>query len=117
MRSNLSFYFCLLAAGLPFYAIPAILVHYFVRRGAWKRKRRRGEKRLGFCPSSTALGGALLFLQIFIRPSLQHVLAEVQEEDLDEDDEGDPESPEKHLNRQLKRIRRGEEIDDLVLRL
>ena len=117
MGSNLAFYLCLFAAGLPFFAIPAILIHYCVRRAAWRRKKRRGVKRLGFFPSATALGGALLFLQIFVRPSLQHVHAVVQEEKDQDDDEGDPESPEKHLSRQLKRIRRGEKTDDLVLRL
>jgi hypothetical protein len=117
MSANALYSFCLFAAGLPFLAIAAILCHYSLRRTAWKRKRRRGEKNLGFCPSSTALGAALLFLQIFVRPSQQHVLEERQEEDKDEYDEGDSESPEKNLNRQLKRIRRGEKTDDLVLRL
>jgi len=117
MSAN-ALYFCgLFAAGLPFLAMATILCDYFLRRAAWKRKRLRGEKNLSFCPSSTALGAALLFLQIFARPSLQHVLEEKQEEDKDEDDEGDPESTEKNLNRQLKRIRRGEKFDDLVLRL
>ncbi len=117
MSSNLVFSFCLFAAGLPFVAICVILIHYFMRRATWKRKQRRGERNLGFCPSSSALGMALLFLQIFARPSLQHVLEEKQEEDKDEDDEGDPESPEKRVDRQLRRIRRGEKVDELVLRL
>jgi hypothetical protein len=117
MNAN-ALYLCgFFAAGLPFLAMAGILCHYFLRRVAWKRKRRRGEKNLGFCPSSTALGAALLFLQIFARPSLQHVLEEKQEEDKDEDHEGDPESPEKNLHRQLKRIRHGEKFDNLVLRL
>ena len=59
----------------------------------------------------------LLFMQVFARPSLQHVLEEKQKEDKDEDDEGDPESPEKRVDHQLKRIRRGEKVNDLVLRL
>jgi hypothetical protein len=106
-----------IASGLPFLAIAVLFVHYALRRAEWQRKRRRGEKNPGFCPSSAALGMMLLFMQVFARPSLQHVLEEKQEEDKDEDDEGDPESPEKRVDRQLKRIRRGEKIDDLVLRL
>ena len=94
-----------------------ILCHYFLRRAAWQRKWRRGEKKLGFCPSASALGMAMLFLQIFVRPSLQHVLEEKQEEDKDDDDEGDLETEEKHLHRQLKRVRRGEEVGDLTLRM
>jgi hypothetical protein len=58
----------------------------------------------------------LLFMQVFARPSLQHVLEEKQEEDKDEDDQGDPETPEKRLNRQLKEIRRGDPVKTLVLR-
>ncbi|MGA2571652.1 MAG: hypothetical protein ABSF23_14135 [Terracidiphilus sp.] len=117
MSANVLLYCCLFAAGLPFFAIAAILVHYCVRREAWKRKQRRGDRSPGFCPSSTALGAALLFVHVFVRPSLQHVLEEKQEEDKDEDDEGDPESPEKQLSRQLRDIRRGEKVDDLVLRM
>ena len=113
-----SLYLCALIAGAsPFLAIAVILFHYRVRRTAWKIKKRRGSKRGGFCPSAAALGMALLFMQVFIRPSLQHVLQQKQEEDVDEDDQGDPEGGEKGLNRQLKRIRRGEPVDDLILRL
>jgi hypothetical protein len=116
MSSSL-FQLCCFAAGLPFLAILAILIRYFVLRAIWKHKRRKGEKILGFCPSSAALGAALLFLQILVRPSLRHVLVEKREEDKDEDDESDLEGPEKFVDRQLKRIRRGEKTDDLVLRL
>lgn len=56
-------------------------------------------------------------MQIFIRPSLQHVIEQRQEEEADQDDSGDPEHPDTLLQRQLKRIRRGEQTDDLVLRV
>jgi hypothetical protein len=48
---------------------------------------------------------------------MANVVEVKQEEDADEDDEGDPENLKKQLNRQLKRIRRGEHVDRLVLRL
>ncbi|HEV2133452.1 MAG TPA: hypothetical protein VGR47_04255 [Terracidiphilus sp.] len=115
MTAN-SLYFCgLFAAGLPLLATAVLLVLYFRRRAVWRRKRRRGEKIVGFCPSSAALGTAFLFLQIFIRPSLQHLAEIRQEQDTDEDDSGDPDSPEKNFHRQLKRIRRGEQVSDLTL--
>ena len=117
MNTNVLYLFCMIAASLPFAAIPVLLIHYCLRRAAWKRKQRRGQKSLGFCPSSSALGVALLFMQVFIRPSLQHVIEERQQEDVDEDAQGDPESPLKHLKRQLRKIRRGEMVGDLVLRL
>jgi hypothetical protein len=103
--------------GAPALAIVAILLYYQLRRALWRRNNRRGRKNRGFCPSSVALGMALQFLQVFHRPSMTHVVEARQDEDAEEDDEGDPESPTKQLNRQLKRIRRGEWVDRLVLRL
>jgi len=105
------------AMGAPFLTIGAILVHYLLRRAAWRRNKRRGKKNLGFCPSSSALGIALLFIQVFYRPSIENVIEVKQHEDADEDNTGDPENLKKQLNRQLKRIRRGEPVDRLVLRL
>ncbi len=117
MNTNL-FYLCgYLAFALPFLAIAAIFIHFLLRRAKWKFNKRRGKKNPGFCPSSSALGMILLFMQVFVRPSLQYVLEEKQDEDADEDDQGDPEGKEKHLNRQLKRIRRGKPAQTLVLRL
>ncbi len=56
-------------------------------------------------------------LQVFTRPTLEYVLEEKYDEDADEDDDAGPEDPTAHLNRQLKRIRRGESIDALTVRL
>src|SRR5215469_15101487 len=108
-------YWCaLIAAGLPFVAIAVILCYYLLRRAVWHHKRLRGEKRPGFCPSAAAFGIVLLYMQGFVRPTLQHVLVVKQQEDKEEDIEGDPESGGKSLHRQLKRIRRGEEVGDLT---
>src|ERR1700677_1174743 len=117
MSANL-FYLCgCIAFSLPFLAIIALFVHYSLRRAEWKHKRRRGEKSPGFCPSSSALGMIFLFAQMFYRPTVSYVLGARQDEDVKEDDQGDPEGITKQLNRQLKRIRRGEQVGDLVLRL
>jgi hypothetical protein len=105
------------AMGAPFLAIVAILAHYQLRRAAWRRNKRREKKNLGFCPSSFALGMAFQFIQVFYRPSIDNVIEVKQNEDADEDDEGDPENLKKQLSRQYKRIRRGESVDRLVLRL
>ena len=105
------------ATGAPFLAIGVLLAYYFLRRAHWRRNRRLGKRKPGFCPSASALGFAFLFLQVFYRPSVANVVEVKQEEDVDEDDEGDPENLRKQLNRQLKRIRRGEHVDRLVLRL
>jgi hypothetical protein len=101
----------------PFLTIVAILVHYYLRRAAWRRNRRLGKKNQGFCPSASSLGTAFQLMQVFHRPSMAYVLEAKRDEDADEDDQGDPESLTKQLNRQLRRIRRGERVETLVLRL
>ena len=106
-----------LALMAPCLAILAILVHYFLQRAVVRRKRRRGVAISGFCPSSFALGAALQLMPMFYRPSFEFTIEARQREDVEEDDEGDPESPLKHLHRQLRRIRRGEPIDTLVIRI
>ncbi|MGA2907679.1 MAG: hypothetical protein ABSE36_08270 [Terracidiphilus sp.] len=116
MSANL-FYLCSIAASLPYLSIAVVFAHFLLRRAKWKIDNRRGKKSLGFCPSAAAMGMMLLFMQVFVRPTLQYVLEEKQDEDVVEDDQGDPEGITKQLNRQLKRIRRGEEVGDLVLRL
>jgi hypothetical protein len=65
------------------------------------------------------VGAAFLFLSVAYRPNHAFILkAQIrQEEDVDEDDRGGPETPQRHLHRQLRRIRRGEPIERLVWRL
>ena len=117
MNSNLLALVCEFAFGAPSWAIAIILLHYCARRVAWNRKRRRGTRCPGFCPSACALGVALLFVQVFYRPTVSNVLEVMQDEDAEEDDQGDPKNLAKQLSRQLKRIRRGEPVGDLELRL
>jgi hypothetical protein len=97
----------------------AVIVSSLKQR-IWKekdpQKRRRGIR---FSTRHVDMGFAFLPLGIVYRPSLVEVVkAQIrQQEDVDEDDNGDPDSPAKHLLRQLRRIRRGERVDFLVLRL
>jgi hypothetical protein len=69
--------------------------------------------------SAAALGAAFQFLSMAYRPNHAFVAkAQIQQqEDADEDDDGSPETPIKHLHRQLRRIRRGEPVDRLIWRL
>jgi hypothetical protein len=108
---------CIFAGFIPFLAIIVVLLHYSLRRVLWRLGKRLGIRNLGFYPTSFALGMALQFMQVYWKPSVSYVLEEKQDEDADEDDNGDPESLKKQLDRQLKRIRRGEPVDRLVLRL
>lgn len=111
-------YFCsMFLAGIPAMAIAFICAHYLVRRAMWRRAKQQGRKRLDFCPSATALGMALLFMQVFHRPSMAHVIEVKQDVEADEDDKGEPENFLTQLHRQLRRIRRGQPVDRLVLRI
>lgn len=87
----------------------------------WKEKdlKRRRRRVVRFSARNAAMGFAFLPLGILYRPSLVEVAkAQIrQQEDADEDDNGDPDSPRKHLLRQLRRIRRGERVETLSLRL
>ena len=113
-----AFYFCaMLLSASPFLGIVGILAYSQMQRSAWKRKKRKGKRALGFCPSSAALASAFLLFTTFYRPRMEFAIEAREQEKVEEDDEGDPETPEKHLNRQLRRIRRGEPVDRLDLRL
>lgn len=116
MNTNFLYISGYLAAISPFLAVAVVLVHYYFRRTAWKAKQLRRKSDSRFCPSASALGMILLFVQVFYRPTVSYVL-EVKQEETEEDDQGDPETLAKQLNRQLRRIRQGEAIDQLVLRL
>jgi len=106
-----------LFAAAPFLTIAALLVCHWVRRFGWIRSTRVGKRLFGMQPSAVGLGMAFLFLQAFWRPSVSHGIEVRQQADVEEDDEGEPETTAKLLNRQLRRIRRGELVDTLVLRL
>jgi hypothetical protein len=93
------------------------LTHYILicpgrRNKLHKSKRRR-------IPGYIIAAG-LAFMQLISElysPGAAFVLQEIRDEDADEDDDGDPESLEKQLRNQLKRIRLGEQVGDLVFRL
>jgi hypothetical protein len=69
--------------------------------------------------SPEAFGAAFLFLSMAYRPNHAFIAkAQItQQEETDDDDEGGPDTPQKHLHRQLRRIRHGEKVDRLVWRL
>lgn len=87
---------------------------FCLKRFLWRRRRRLGKPNLGFCPTYTSAGNALQTLQVFAQPRVQHVITEKFEDQADDDDEGEPADTERHLHRQLRRIRRGEKIERLT---
>jgi hypothetical protein len=115
MNQNFAYAIGAFAGSIPYLAIVFILGHYFVRRANYRRRARRSIP--GFYPSSAALGMVFLLTQMYYRPSIQHAVEARLVIDVEEDDQGDPETPAKQMDRQLKRIRRGEQVESLVLRL
>jgi hypothetical protein len=105
------------AFALPFLAIAAILFHNGLRNRRRRRSKNLRMASAGYCSSWAALGTMLLFAQAFYRPSMEYVAEAKLEVDVDEDDSGDPESTARQLSRQLRKIRLGEPVDHLILRL
>ena len=91
-------------------------VVFFLQRFSWRRKNDVNKKR-AFYPSSAALSIALLSLQTLAQPDLHHALEQRQTEAEDEEENGDPGDPAAQLNRQLRRIRNGQPIDNLKVPL
>ncbi|HUZ05556.1 MAG TPA: hypothetical protein VMU62_09360 [Acidobacteriaceae bacterium] len=102
--------------GLVIY-VGLILLVLWVQRARWRRNKRLGKKYWGFYPSSASLGNAFQALQIMAQPEVQYVLEEKLTDKAEDDDDGGPEDPTEHLNRQLKKIRRGKKIDRLKVRI
>ena len=98
------------AVRAPFVAIAILLLRSALRR----RSRKSRNPRLA--SAIVAVGAALQQFLLFFRPSTIHVIKVQQQADADEDDAGDPDSASANLNRQLRRIRRGEPIKNLVVR-
>ena len=101
----------------PSVAVVLLLGIFYLKRARWRRRRRTRPEYVGFYPSASSLGNAFHSLQTFTRPTVAHVLQEKYDEDMEDDGDGGPDDPTRHLNRQLKRIRRGERVDTLTVRL
>ncbi len=90
-------------------------VLFCVRRFLWRRRKRQGKRSLGFFPTYTSAGNALQALQAIAQPEADYVLAEKFNDEADDDAEGGPDTPKRHLHRQLRRIRRGEKVERLTV--
>ena len=103
-----------------FYSFNALVILaccfvFCARRFLWRRRNRVGKRRRGFFPTYAAAGNALQTLQAIPQPRAEYVLEEKFEDEADDDDEGGPCDPTRHLKRQLKRLRRGETIERLTV--
>jgi hypothetical protein len=96
-------------------AIIACCLVFYVRRRLWKRRQRLGKPNPGFFPTYTAAGNALQTLHAMTQQRVDYVMEEKFDDEADDDEEGGPRDPTKHLQRQLRRIRRGEKVDGLTV--
>jgi hypothetical protein len=88
---------------------------FLLQRLHYRRKKAANPNHRGFYPSAAALSLVLLSLQTLVQPDLHHSTEQRETETAEEEENGDPHDPASHLNRQLKRIRNGEDVD--VLRM
>ncbi|MGB8260552.1 MAG: hypothetical protein WCE75_09380 [Terracidiphilus sp.] len=116
MSANAIYAWCIFAGMLPFLSIVVIVVHYCLF-GVRRPGGVGGRRRFAFGSARFVLGMAFQFLQVLYQPSVAYAVEAKLDDKADEDDTGDPESLKKQLSRQLRRIRRGERVERLVLRL
>ena len=111
----------MLSNAAPFFAAPLFLILFLQGLSRKPKKapfsRRRASRHSGFSALTFSLGLALQSLETLVNHNVQHVIEERVDEDADEDGQADSDDPAAQLNRQLKRIRRGEAIDRLILRM
>ena len=94
-----------------------VVISFLFQRLRCRIRKLLGKAHLGFYPTATSFGNALQALQVFIEPNVQQILEEKLDESAEDDEEGGPDDPTAHLNRQLRKIRRGEPVDDLRIPL
>ena len=82
-----------------------------------KRKVSSHSKRRRFRFTGVAVGNALQVLHLYVDPRVRYVIVQRLQEEAEDEGEDDCADPGKHLERQLRRIRRGEEVDRLTIRM
>jgi hypothetical protein len=84
-------------------------------KGTSRPARKSARKHAGLWGYTFAVGLALRHLDGLLHHNVQPMM--VQSMDEDEDDQAESDDPQALFHRQLKRIRRGEHVDRLVLRV
>ena len=109
-----------LAVSFPVFAmvIVAIALFCYKIKELFKKPQQNRRRSVNVFKSNAIIGTTFLPFASIYRPSMIEVAkVQLRREDKDEDESGDPESPMRHLLRQLRRIRRGEDVGILSLRL
>jgi hypothetical protein len=86
-----------------------------MRRGNQPARRRSARRHAGLSGYSFSIGMALQHLDGLLLHSAQPMIVQTMDED--EDEQGDSDDSQALFHRQLRRIRRGEQVDQLVLRV
>ncbi len=88
-----------------------------LRRQRRKNKERRGKGELVVSSlSGLAMSAMLLGLQEIVQPQARHMIVEEMKEEATNDDKSEPLGG-RAFHEQLKRIRTGEEVDEMTVKL
>jgi hypothetical protein len=121
MRPSLLGGWSLLGSGAQICPALVLLIFYLRcavrRRGKRRARTRSGGDHPGFSASTFSLGMALQNMEMLIRPGVEYTIQEIYDEDAEQDGEGNPDDPSVLLHRQLRRIRRGEPVERLTVRM
>ena len=117
MTRNPAVPWSMLWTAAPLLGAPVFLLMFYFKRASSSSKKPTRRKRLGYSSLTFSIGLALQNLECLANHNAQHVIMARLEEDADDDGQGDPDDPAAQLNRQLRRIRGGEALDRLILRL
>jgi hypothetical protein len=112
---------CVLAGFFPFLIVIAMVAHFCLARLSRRQSEEPKRRCSRLCAYGLALGMAFVqLMRVFYQPDMVYVLGAAEQEVADEDESSDPDTPEsrlRHFHRQLRRIRRGEPVERLVLRI
>ena len=99
----------------------ALLLVVAACRHLFRERRRRAQKGRGELMVSRmaglAMGAMLLGLQAIVQPEARHMLVEEQKENSVDDQDGAEPLGGREFHEQLRRVRRGEEVDEVTVRV
>lgn len=83
-----------------------------------RRRRREWRGELLVSPRANLVVSSMLMeFQAFYQPQVRHVLVELQKEESEDDENGEGPPGGRLFHRQLRRIRNGEEVEELTVEI
>ena len=108
-------FLAIVAKGLALLLVVAACRH-FVRERRRRAQKNRGELMVSRM-AGLAMGAMLLGVQAILQPEARHMLVEEQKEDSVDDEEAGEPLGGRAFHDQLRRVRHGEEVEELTVRL